>query len=289
MDGGWRRERRVAILRREIIGSEKAGEQNDAGEGRQHDDRPHEFVPLRQSCQLHPNPRIGREKQCVRDEISGHQENRREHHRAHHHVNIFRENCIHQQGPDSGPAQHHFHQQRRAQHPGNRIPEKSDQRIGGNGQRVTKQDAAFGNPVSARGAHEGSFQHFDHGRTHVPDQRRQRREHQSEQRAEKDEPQGPSLCRRRSDPRIPRTSFRPSETIRCARPAAAARETRPGPAPSAAKKSTIPPARSLHFPRRAALQIPNGIASSHASSSDVPVKSRVLRARTAKSGATGVP
>ena len=38
-----------------------------------------------------------------------------------------------------------------------------------------------------------------------------------------------------------------------------------------------------------ALHIPNGIASSQASSSDVPVKSRVLRARTARSGATGVP
>src|SRR5271163_3639253 len=48
MDASGRRKRRVAVLRGEIIRREKAGEQDYAGERGQRDDRPREFLPLRQ-------------------------------------------------------------------------------------------------------------------------------------------------------------------------------------------------------------------------------------------------
>src|SRR5487761_323560 len=50
----------------------------------------------------------------------------------------------------------------------------------------------------------------------------------------------------------------------------------------------IPQVRSPHFPLFAALQIPSGIASSHASRVAVLVSRRVFRARAQSSGATGV-
>src|SRR5271156_4977950 len=48
MNGSGRRERRVAVLRGEIIRREKAGEQDYAAERGQRYDRPREFLPLRQ-------------------------------------------------------------------------------------------------------------------------------------------------------------------------------------------------------------------------------------------------